>query len=69
MFVAFVILLVAFAIFIWSKRFIYKLSWQISGPIGFPIVGNFDLFMKPPGRINTFFREGEREKETKTFII
>lgn len=35
----FVIALPALALYLWQRRRLYRLAWQLPGPIGWPLVG------------------------------
>lgn len=50
MLIAVLLLIVAIVSTLWKRRWLYQLSWQLSGPIGYPIIGNFSPFMKPSGK-------------------
>lgn len=37
--------IVAIAVFLWRRRKLYILSWQVGGPMSWPVVGNIAYFM------------------------
>lgn len=44
---SYLLLLVAFAalgVYMWRRRRLYVLSWQLNGPIGYPIIGSAYIF-------------------------
>lgn len=51
MIILYVILLILFIQLLWQRRHIYRLSWILDGPIGFPIVGSAFSVINPQSMI------------------
>lgn len=47
MIILYPILIVLLTIILWHRRHYYKLSWQLAGPIGLPILGNALSIINP----------------------
>lgn len=47
MVILFTILFGLLAYILWERRHLYKLSWQLPGPIGLPILGNAFTIASP----------------------